>query len=170
MSFPPCPSVGFLSAPGSTSRILVDGSPPGPLGKHSGSARRALWLRQAEGRAGAKTAACADWVKGLHILLNSKALTLFLLWLHRTPRDEHIQAAADASAGLNVIPGLSMSFLAEKKTVLNVLGLLVVMAQRPSSRSDFILSWNSPHWPAEHVAPDLQWAVFSSQTQAGWSI
>ena len=60
-----------------------------------------------------------------------------------------MQAATDTLEGPNVIPGLSTSsFLAEKNktkhSVLNMLGLLVVMAHRPSPQSDFLLSGSLP--------------------------
>lgn len=80
MSFPLGPSVGFLSAPGSTSRILAHWSPTGPPGKHSGSARRALGLGQAEGWAGAK-AAHSSQQQSPHIV-SALALQNTKRWTH----------------------------------------------------------------------------------------
>lgn len=91
-----------------------------------------------------------DW-KSCTFLSLAKALTLFLLWLHKRLRDGQIQAHADSLKGLNIIPGLSMSsiFLASSGRVREKQSWtcwgpstsdLVVMttAHRPSSPSYFI--------------------------------
>lgn len=83
----------------------------------SGTAGKAFWIYPRGSRAGISCVqgrsrglqlVQTEW-KSCTFLSVAKALTLFQLWIHKRPRDEHIQAASDSLKGWNLIPGPSMS-------------------------------------------------------------